>query len=492
MNMLTENLRCLHCNGNSFSHTGDYIECTSCGTTYDVYEGIPCFIRFQPSEAQSLIEILAMTGDPLTPPSQESYATWAKVLREYHEAEDKAAYKATLTGGIAQHVEHRYRQYQILMKITEDEGIELSGKRILNVGSGLGFDTSILQYLGAEVVSLEYSPLLASAAKPATPESYWLSASAHVIPFEDESFDITIAQAALHHVTDIPACISEMLRVLKVGGTFMSVSDSYRADRYDESFVTNHFNNDMAVLKGVNENIPRFCEFSESLEKHQDILDIRLLTSRVFGYPDPELNKRVDFNALMWWGMDDLEALSDSSGGISCLAHKREPMNIPTPTVEDELIRPNVLLTNTGDRAKAMAHLANGLPKEYVNAPFPGPSGNTKFQLLNGWRNRDEDEAGRSAFNRARWFVAREAEEQIGLHFSANPHPQTKGAQLQVLLNGVESARLTLDDKAEQHVDLSKVPVGETVCIEFVLDPQGTTLEGGLFQIAEMALMVNA
>ena len=492
MNMLTENLRCLHCNASSFIHAGDHIECGECGATYDIYDGIPCFIRFQPSEAQSLIEILAMTGDPMTPPSQDSYETWAKVLREYHEAEDKAAYRATLTGGIAQNVEHRYRQYQVLMKMIEDEGIELAGKRILNVGSGLGFDTNILQTLGAEVISLEYSPLLASTAKPATPDSYWLSASAHVIPFEDESFDITIAQAALHHVTDIPACVSEMLRVLKVGGTFMSVSDSYRANRYDESFVTDHFNNDMAVLKGVNENIPRFCEFSETLEKHQDILDIRLLTSRVFGYPDPELRKRMDFNTLMWWGMEDIEPLSDSSGGISCLAHKREAMSVPVPTVEDELIRPNVLLANTGDRAQAMAHLANGLPAQYVNAEFPGPAGNTKFQLLNGWRNRGEDETGRSAFNRARWFIARESEDQTELHFAASPHIETNGAQLQVLLNGVEGARLTLDKGVDQHVDIGQVPLGETVCVEFVLLPQGTTLESGLFQIDAIALKVDA
>ena len=40
------------------------------------------------------------------------------------------------------------------------------------------------------------------------------------ISFEDETFDIVIANMLLHHVNDIPKALSEVNRVLKIGGIF--------------------------------------------------------------------------------------------------------------------------------------------------------------------------------------------------------------------------------------------------------------------------------
>ncbi|MGF3065782.1 class I SAM-dependent methyltransferase [Facklamia sp. P12950] len=42
------------------------------------------------------------------------------------------------------------------------------------------------------------------------------------IPFEDESFDIVIANMMLYHVQDINKAVSEVKRVLKGGGKFYS------------------------------------------------------------------------------------------------------------------------------------------------------------------------------------------------------------------------------------------------------------------------------
>lgn len=61
------------------------------------------------------------------------------------------------------------------------------------------------------------------------------------IPFEDESFDIVIANAMLYHVPDIDKAIAEVHRVLKSGGAFY-------ASTFGEFGLTNYINECMKVL----------------------------------------------------------------------------------------------------------------------------------------------------------------------------------------------------------------------------------------------------
>jgi ubiquinone/menaquinone biosynthesis C-methylase UbiE len=46
-------------------------------------------------------------------------------------------------------------------------------------------------------------------------------ADAERIPYEDNSFDLVIGHAVLHHIPDLPAAFREVLRVLKPGGRFV-------------------------------------------------------------------------------------------------------------------------------------------------------------------------------------------------------------------------------------------------------------------------------
>jgi 2-polyprenyl-6-hydroxyphenyl methylase/3-demethylubiquinone-9 3-methyltransferase len=41
------------------------------------------------------------------------------------------------------------------------------------------------------------------------------------LPFRDESFDVVVAGEILEHVTDLPAVVAEVCRVLRVGGTLV-------------------------------------------------------------------------------------------------------------------------------------------------------------------------------------------------------------------------------------------------------------------------------
>ncbi|WP_436501892.1 class I SAM-dependent methyltransferase [Actinokineospora sp. HUAS TT18] len=58
-------------------------------------------------------------------------------------------------------------------------------------------------------------------------------ADAERIPYDDNSFDLVIGHAVLHHIPDIPAAFREIQRVLKPGGRFVFAGEPTKiGDRY--------------------------------------------------------------------------------------------------------------------------------------------------------------------------------------------------------------------------------------------------------------------
>ena len=49
------------------------------------------------------------------------------------------------------------------------------------------------------------------------------------LPFEDESFDLVLGHAVLHHLPDLDACFAEFMRVLKPGGTLFFAGEPSRS-----------------------------------------------------------------------------------------------------------------------------------------------------------------------------------------------------------------------------------------------------------------------
>jgi SAM-dependent methyltransferase len=58
-------------------------------------------------------------------------------------------------------------------------------------------------------------------------------ADAERIPYGDDTFDLVVGHAVLHHIPDVPAAMREVLRVLKPGGRFVFAGEPTRiGDRY--------------------------------------------------------------------------------------------------------------------------------------------------------------------------------------------------------------------------------------------------------------------
>jgi ubiquinone/menaquinone biosynthesis C-methylase UbiE len=107
---------------------------------------------------------------------------------------------------------------------------------ILDVGCGGGRTVRILAALAAEgnVVGLDYSA--ASVAVSRDSNAHEIEAgrvqieqgSVAALPFPDRMFDIVTAVETHYYWPNLPANVREILRVLKPGGTFALIAETYR------------------------------------------------------------------------------------------------------------------------------------------------------------------------------------------------------------------------------------------------------------------------
>ncbi|RWP40580.1 MAG: methyltransferase domain-containing protein [Mesorhizobium sp.] len=110
------------------------------------------------------------------------------------------------------------------------EGIDLTGRRVLDIGSGLGgIDVLLADTHGAAaVIGIDVEPqLIRSASDLAARKGLAGRVTFQLVmpgklPFEDPSFDLVFSKDAMVHIADKPALYVEILRVLKPGGWFIA------------------------------------------------------------------------------------------------------------------------------------------------------------------------------------------------------------------------------------------------------------------------------
>ncbi|GAA2739142.1 class I SAM-dependent methyltransferase [Pedococcus aerophilus] len=104
----------------------------------------------------------------------------------------------------------------------------------LELGAGTGFFSLNLKQAGIldEVHVTDLSPGMVEAARANAGKLGFAVegrvADAERIPYDDNTFDIVVGHAVIHHIPDVEAAFAEMLRVLKPGGRFVVAGEPTR------------------------------------------------------------------------------------------------------------------------------------------------------------------------------------------------------------------------------------------------------------------------
>lgn len=121
---------------------------------------------------------------------------------------------------------------KLAVELADAAGVT-AGQRALDVGSGPGALTAVLvDRLGSEnVAALDPSEPFVEAARSRLPGVDIRLSGAESIPFDDDGFDIALAELVVQFMSDPVAGVGEMARVTKPGGTIAACVWDHGTDR---------------------------------------------------------------------------------------------------------------------------------------------------------------------------------------------------------------------------------------------------------------------
>ena len=119
-----------------------------------------------------------------------------------------------------------------------------AGRLTVDIGSGEGRMSRILQEQGHAVIGVDGSPTLAVAAVAHDDPVPTMVGDAARLPLADESTDLAIAMMSLQDVDDLGSAVREAWRILEPGGRFcfavvhpINSAGGFRGDKKDAPFV---------------------------------------------------------------------------------------------------------------------------------------------------------------------------------------------------------------------------------------------------------------
>jgi ubiquinone/menaquinone biosynthesis C-methylase UbiE len=92
------------------------------------------------------------------------------------------------------------------------------GMRVLDVATGPGYAAARAAERGAETIGVDFAPEMLALARRLHPDVDFRQGDATELDFEDESFDVVVANFLMPHLSDVPAALREFARVTRVGG----------------------------------------------------------------------------------------------------------------------------------------------------------------------------------------------------------------------------------------------------------------------------------
>jgi SAM-dependent methyltransferase len=94
----------------------------------------------------------------------------------------------------------------------------VGGAFVLDVATGPGYAAGLSVARGATVTAVDRSEGMLSLAASLHPEVSFVRADAAALPFEDAAFDAVVSNLLMPHVSDLPAVVAELARVVRPGG----------------------------------------------------------------------------------------------------------------------------------------------------------------------------------------------------------------------------------------------------------------------------------
>jgi ubiquinone/menaquinone biosynthesis C-methylase UbiE len=442
---------------------------------------VPFLGHYQADDIPGLLEIAANARVDNVYADRADVERLESLLHRYHEASDRSQFLTTCRDDFvhAPWFGHRYSEYSAFYSLSKN--IDFEDRDVLDVGAGTGYDTWRLVQAGGHVTAFEYNPVLIRRGRSVVPEARWIGGLAHVLPFENETFDIVCCNAALHHMRDVPGAMHEMLRVVRPGGWLLTTGDPFRADDSGDEIELEVFDNHPDALLGVNESIPRFGQLVESLVSSQDRITVRFLTNSIGErgnrWRPSMLSRRRNPREHREWSFRKRKRLSTAGGSVSIRVHVRKPLHLPAATQASTVLRAGDYARVLDDYEDALATLAPVVPRAFVDSAFPGVR-QSKFELLNGWQKPHPDRDFRCGYKRARWFLTR-PENSRTLRFCARAAATSRVVRsLQVRVAGVPVGSAPLGTEwSDASVSVSHVPFDTRfVCELHVAPTEGVDL----------------
>lgn len=93
-----------------------------------------------------------------------------------------------------------------------------AGRRVLEVGAGIGREAHVLAERGVKVVALDFSPEALRLSRQVSAFPRFVRGDALALPFPDQGFDLVYHQGLLEHFRDPFPLLRENRRVLRPGG----------------------------------------------------------------------------------------------------------------------------------------------------------------------------------------------------------------------------------------------------------------------------------
>jgi ubiquinone/menaquinone biosynthesis C-methylase UbiE len=417
-----KNMSCPHCFQTLLSWSGqtsdldaivcDAIQCAGCSASFPTIYGVPYLGYFEKRDFLSVMEI-ASSAQTHSVPSKadfqnEAIKNWVSLTERYCEGKDISALLESLSlceepswlpFRVIQH-----RAFKLATSI-----VPFTGKTVLDVAAGTGYDSYKFMREGAHVTALEYSPILAAAGMKNVPQINWVGGSAYGLPLPSESFDIVVCNSALHHFLDIPQAMEEMLRVVKREGWMICLCDSFGPQNMSALEHAKIFDDHTSVLRGVNEQVPHIMEYLKTLRAYRDILEIRLFLSQASEWT----------RFFKEWPLEAaLELLTNSSGGFVCIAvQKKETSAFTRRKPGTKMIDVADYTQLLNNKAQAIAALAPYCPEEYLDLDFRSDYF-PHFFLINGWKTYNKKQGYREGYQRARLFFRKETIVDRTIHIS--------------------------------------------------------------------------